>query len=41
MRRGRQKDHLAQIETQAQAIVNKAFAAADAAHAPVQLKETA
>jgi phosphoglucomutase len=35
------EDHLAQIETQAQAIVNKAFAAADSAHAPMQLKETA
>ena len=35
------KDHLAQIEAEAQAMVNKAFAAGDADHAPLQLKETA
>jgi phosphoglucomutase len=35
------KDHLAQIEAEAQTIVNKAFAAGDAGNAPLQLKETA
>jgi phosphoglucomutase len=35
------KDHLAQIETQAQTIVNEAFAIGKSAHASLQLKETA
>jgi phosphoglucomutase len=35
------KDHLAQIEAEAQTIVNKAFAAGNSAHAPLQLQETA
>jgi phosphoglucomutase len=35
------KDHLAQIEAEAQTIVNKAFAAGNPAHAPLQLQETA
>jgi phosphoglucomutase len=35
------KDHLAQIEAEAQTIVNRAFAAGNSAHAPLQLQETA
>ena len=35
------EDHLAKIEAQAQTIVNKAFAAGNSDHAPLQLQETA
>jgi phosphoglucomutase len=35
------RDHLAQIEAEAQTIVNKAFAAGNSAGAPLQLQEAA